>query len=95
MLVLAIMGLMLIGCKNENPSGFYKFYDGDPIGDVLKFDHQNHHLVNDTIFFKEAPIGKLVSTKKSLDGNRFITVKELNTNRQATYVSKQNPVDNK
>ena len=87
-LIAAIIGIITIGCRNVNPKGFYKFYEGDPIGDALYFEQQKHYLVNDTIFFKETPIGILVSTKRRLVGDRFITVKELSSNRRATYISK-------
>lgn len=87
-ILLAIAVALIMGCRDVNPKGLFKFYEGAPIGDVLYFEHNKHHLLNDSIFFKDEPIGILISTKRRLDGERFITVKDLNSNRQATYINK-------
>ena len=88
LIAIVIIGLVTIGCRNEAPKGFYKFYEGDPIGDALHFEKQSHYLQNDTIFFRETPIGLLISANKRIDGSRFIKVKELSSNRRATYINK-------
>lgn len=83
-----MFGLIAIGCGNKQPKGLYKFYSGDPIGDVFSFEPGGEYIKGDTIFYKEKPKGILIRTKRRLDGELFITVKSMNSNEKATYINK-------
>ena len=66
----------------------YKFYSGDPIGDVFLFEPGGDCIKGDTIFNNNKPKGILIRVKKRLDGKLFITVKSMKSDEEATYINK-------
>lgn len=87
-LTILLIGLLAISCKRTQPQGMFKFYSGDPIGDVFSFEPGGDYIKGDTIFYNNNPKGILISRNRRLDGVLFITVKSIETNEKATYINK-------
>jgi len=57
--------MVTISCNKSQPKGMYKFYSGDPIGDVFSFEPGGDYIRGDTIFYKNKPKGILITSKAS------------------------------
>lgn len=78
--------LIFLGCLQEKPEGFFKYYNGYYIGDYLETSSNVTLITNDTVFISERPVAKFIKIENRFNGDKFLVIESLETNERGMYI---------
>jgi hypothetical protein len=89
-LLIILLFLTLVSCKNEGVKSKWKYMDGYHFGDFLIFDNENYHVKNDTLYNGDIPFAIVEDfTRTFIPGTENkLTLKSLNTGELGFYTDK-------